>query len=82
VSVDYGARRRRDFINAIEKVIKAADAAHILFSVTDDLLIDAGENPMLIQNKDRVISEFAAIYKHLHGIKVTMAEDKHGRVRL
>ena len=66
---------------AIVKIFRTIADASVLFSVMDDLLILSGENPVLPENRERVNSLFAEIQDRLGEITVTMAEDKHGRIR-
>lgn len=72
MTVNYGSKPRRDFIKAIDKIGKNLTDAYILFSVMDKILA---------ANKEHVNTELVAIQKHLEEIKITMVEDKHGRIR-
>ena len=66
---------------SIVKVHRAIADAMILFQVMDDLLIESGESPVLHENRAHVNAQFEAIQKHLGEITITLAEDKHGRIR-
>ncbi len=81
MSVDYGSKNRRYFIKSIDKIGKNLTDAYILFSVMDKILAVDNEDQILDENKERVNAELVAIQKHLDEIKITMAEDKHGRIR-
>ena len=81
MSIDYGSKYRRDFIKSIVKANKCIEDAYILFSVIDELLIMDDDIDILPENKERINADFVAIQKHLQEIKITLAEDKHRRVR-
>lgn len=81
MSINYGSKHRRDFIKSIDKVSRSLESAYTLFSVLDDLLIEDGDKPILLQNKERVNAGFAEIQKHLQEIVIILAEDKHRRIR-
>lgn len=66
---------------SLAKAIRALGDAEILFSVMDELLIESGDNPVLPENRQHVNAQFAAIWQNITEIKITLAEDKHGRIR-
>lgn len=80
MSVDYGSKIRKDFIKLILKGAEKLGQAKDLFEVID-FVYEENNVPMLEQNKHRVNACFVAIWQKLGEIKITLAEDKHGRVR-
>tara|TARA_R110000868_G_scaffold208285_1_gene457725 strand:- start:470 stop:709 length:240 start_codon:yes stop_codon:yes gene_type:complete len=66
---------------SIVKVRRALEDAAILFSVMDELLLLAGDDPVLPENRVSVNARFQMIRDHLQEVVITLAEDKHGRVR-
>lgn len=79
--INYGSKPRCDFIKAIQKASDKLGAARDLFEIIDQLLIDAGYTPLLIENKANVKAQFIKIWQAIQEIKITLAEDKHGRIR-
>lgn len=66
---------------AIVKARRTLNDAAILFSVMDELLILAGDDPVLPENRISVNARFNMIWEHLNEIVIILAEDKHGRIR-
>jgi hypothetical protein len=66
---------------SLAMAIRALSDAEMLFSVMDDLLIESGDHPVLPENRQHVNAQFAGIWQKVTEIKITLAEDKHGRIR-
>jgi len=59
---------------------KTGDAA-MIFSVFDELLVESGDRPVLAENRAHIDNQFNVIGKAFQEIVITLAEDKHGRIR-